>query len=95
MKRGGGGNSRRIWCGDRGSGSMAGEAGAALDGGGGTPLFWAWAERPNRPAGRLGRNLKRNSFWNKNWICEFTKALKICTRTFRRNFDVGIFPKFF
>jgi hypothetical protein len=26
---------------------------------------------------------------------EFTKALKICTRRFRRNFDMRIFPKFF
>jgi hypothetical protein len=41
--------------------------------------------------GRLGRNLKKNSFRNKNWIFEYTKALKICTRRFRRNFDMGIF----
>jgi hypothetical protein len=26
---------------------------------------------------------------------EFTKALEIGTRRFRRNFEVGIFPKFF
>jgi hypothetical protein len=44
--------------------------------------------------GRLGRKLKK-SFQNKNWIFEFTMALKICTRRFRRNFDTKIFPKFF
>jgi hypothetical protein len=41
--------------------------------------------------GRLGRKLKKNSFRNKNWIFEYTKALEICTRRFRRDFDVGIF----
>jgi hypothetical protein len=35
--------------------------------------------------------LKENSFWNKNWIFKYTKALEICTRRFRRNFDVGFF----
>jgi hypothetical protein len=39
--------------------------------------------------------LKENSFRNKNWIFEYTKALEICLRRFMRNFDVGIFPKFF
>jgi hypothetical protein len=38
---------------------------------------------------------KKKNFWIKNWIFEFTKALEICTRRFRRNFDVRIFPKFF
>jgi hypothetical protein len=28
-------------------------------------------------------------------IFEYTKALKICTRRFRKNFDMMIFPKFF
>jgi hypothetical protein len=42
----------------------------------------------------LGRKLKK-SFQNKNWIFEFTRALEICTRRFRRNFDTMIFPKFF
>jgi hypothetical protein len=45
--------------------------------------------------GRLGPKLKEISFQNKNWIFEYTKALKICTMRFRRDFDVGIFPKFF
>jgi hypothetical protein len=31
----------------------------------------------------------------KNWIFEFTKALEIRTRKFRRNLDTRIFPKFF
>jgi hypothetical protein len=60
---------------------------------------WAeWAKRPNRLAGllgRLGRNQKRKHFQNKNWIFEFTRALEICTRRFRRNFDVEFFPNFF
>jgi hypothetical protein len=38
--------------------------------------------------------MKENSFSNKNWIFEYTKALEICRR-FRRNFDMGISPKFF
>jgi hypothetical protein len=33
-------------------------------------------------------------FLNKIWIFDYTKALKICTRRFRRNFDMRIFPKF-
>jgi hypothetical protein len=44
---------------------------------------------------RLGQKLKENSFSNKNWIFEYIKALKICRRIFRRNFDMEIFPKFF
>jgi hypothetical protein len=51
--------------------------------------------RPARLLGRLGRNPKRKSFQDKNWIFEFAKVLEICTRRFRWNFDVGIFPKFF
>jgi hypothetical protein len=45
--------------------------------------------------GRLGRKMKKKFFQNKNWIFEFTKALQICTRKFRRNLDTRIFPKFF
>jgi hypothetical protein len=43
----------------------------------------------------LGRKLKENSFRNKNWIFEYARALKICMRRFKRDFDVGIFSKFF
>jgi hypothetical protein len=67
---------------------------------------WAeWAER--RPgglrakrastgrAGPDGLKYEESSFSNKNWIFEYTKALEICTRRFRRNFDMRIFPKIF
>jgi hypothetical protein len=46
-------------------------------------------------AGPVGPEAEKKSFQNKNWIFEFTMALKICTRRFRRNFDTKIFPKFF
>jgi hypothetical protein len=49
---------------------------------------------PKGRMGQLGQKLKK-SIQNKNWIFEFTKALEICTRRFRRNFDTRIFPKFF
>jgi hypothetical protein len=45
--------------------------------------------------GPIGPKAKENSFLNKNWIFEFTKALEICRKIFRRNFDMMIFPKFF
>jgi hypothetical protein len=47
------------------------------------------------PLGRLGQKQRKNYFLNKNLIFEYTKGLKICRRRFRRNFDMGIFPKFF
>jgi hypothetical protein len=56
---------------------------------------WAgWAR------GRTGRGVsqaesKEKNFRIKNWIFEFTEALEICRRRFRRNFDMRIFPKFF
>jgi hypothetical protein len=53
------------------------------------------AKRASWLAGPIGRNLKRISFLNKNWIIKYTKALEICTRRFRRNFEMDIFPKFF
>jgi hypothetical protein len=63
-------------------------------GGGGAQLAWVKEEEETgvghvgrtgrRWLGRLGQNLKENSFQN-----------KICTRRFSRNFDMGIFPKFF
>jgi hypothetical protein len=42
-------------------------------------------------AGPAGLNLEENYFQNKNWIFEYTKALEIWTRWFRKNFDVWIF----
>jgi hypothetical protein len=48
----------------------------------------SWAERPDGP------KAEENYFRIKFWIFEYTKALEICTRKFRRNFDIRIFPKF-
>jgi hypothetical protein len=42
-------------------------------------------------AGPGGPNSEEKFFLNKNWIFEFTKALEICRRRFRRNFDMRIF----
>jgi hypothetical protein len=58
---------------------------------------WATA----RPKGRMGRlaagpiglKVKENSFPNKDLIFEYTKALEICRRRFRRDFDMRIFLK--
>jgi hypothetical protein len=71
IKRGGGGNGRRMQCRARGSGSMAGEARAA----GALPSFGAeggrrgWVDLVDQKAEqagrRLGQNLKRNPFQNK------------------------------
>jgi hypothetical protein len=47
-----------------------------------------WAERPDGPKD------EENYFRIKFWIFEYTKSLEICTRKFRRNFDMRIFPKF-
>jgi hypothetical protein len=46
-------------------------------------------------AGPIGPKVKENSFLNKNWNFEFTKALEICRKSFRRNFGMRTFPKFF
>jgi hypothetical protein len=51
--------------------------------------------RPTREGlGRMGRILKKIPFSIK-YIFEYTKDLEICTRRFRRNFDMRIFSKFF
>jgi hypothetical protein len=66
--------------------------------------FGLWQKRgqrgPARPEGEwaarsAGPKARKKNFRIKNWIFEFTKALEICTRRFRRNFDIRIFPKFF
>jgi hypothetical protein len=54
------------------------------EGGGGLRLGWKIREE----AGPKSR--KRISELN-NWIFEFTKALEICKRRFRRNFGMRIF----
>jgi hypothetical protein len=46
-------------------------------------------------AGPIGPEAEKKSFQNRNWNFKVTKALKICIRRFRRNFDTRIFPKFF
>jgi hypothetical protein len=48
-----------------------------------------------RLAGPSGLNSEEKFFSNKKWIFEYTKALEIYRRRFRRNFDMRIFPKFF
>jgi hypothetical protein len=55
-----------------------------------------WAKRASTgEAGPDGPKSEENSFSNKNWIFKYTKALEICTRRFRRKFDMRIFPKIF
>jgi hypothetical protein len=57
-----------------------------------------WAGWAIGQAGRgvgLGQKLGKRNFRIKNWIFEFIKALEICRRRFRRNFDMRIFSKFF
>jgi hypothetical protein len=47
-------------------------------------------------AGKVSRaESEEEGFLIKNWIFKFAKALEICTRRFRRDFDTRIFPKFF
>jgi hypothetical protein len=43
--------------------------------------------------GCSGWNKGRISFWILNWILEFGKPLKFCTRRFRRNLDRVFFLK--
>jgi hypothetical protein len=52
---------------------------------------WAKGRMGRLAVCRLGRKPGKIPFRNKNSIFEFTKALKIYTRRFRRNFDVGVF----
>jgi hypothetical protein len=47
----------------------------------------------HRAIGRLGQIQRKEFLQNLNWILDFAKPLEICTMRFRRNFDVGIFPK--
>jgi hypothetical protein len=51
IKRGGGGNVRRMRCGARGSGSMAGEAVASVLKEEEDARWAKWAKRLNRPTG--------------------------------------------
>jgi hypothetical protein len=57
---------------------------------------WAgWARGQAARGVGWAENQEKKKFSNENWIFKFTKALKICRRRFRRNFDMRIFPKFF
>jgi hypothetical protein len=57
---------------------------------------WAvWAAQAGWPAGSTVPKARKISFRNKIGILEIAKAFRICTRRFMRNFDMGIFPKFF
>jgi hypothetical protein len=53
------------------------------------------AKRVGWLAGPTWVKSEENSFLNKNWIIKYIKALEICSRRLRRNFDMGIFPKIF
>jgi hypothetical protein len=53
------------------------------------------AEWACEAAGPIGLKTRREILSEINTIFEFIKDLEICTRRFMRNFDVGIFPKFF
>jgi hypothetical protein len=68
-----------------------------------TPEQWAEAQwgGEGKSAGwkkkewaATGPKAEENYFQIKFWIFEYTKALEICIRRFRRNFDMRIFPKF-
>jgi hypothetical protein len=52
-------------------------------------------QTPSGPVRLAGPKAKKKNFFTKILIFEFIKALKICTRRFRRNVDRSIFPEFF
>jgi hypothetical protein len=49
--------------------------------------------------GPVGPDSRRDSYWNLifqfSMVLEFGKSLRNYARKFRRNLDLGIFPKFF
>jgi hypothetical protein len=64
---------------------------------------WA-ATRPEGGEREVGSGWGRNRKWSDSrnkilsniiWNLDFWETLKICTRRFRRNFDMGILPKIF
>jgi hypothetical protein len=70
-----------------GNGPMGGQRGVGRPG---------WKERwaAAGPNLELGQNSKR-FFFEFQLILEFGRTLENCTRRFRRNFDIEIFPKIF
>jgi hypothetical protein len=73
---------------------LDGPAGTVLACGDGAVCGLAGPEA-KRAIGSARPKAKKRVFELKKWIFEFTKALEICRRRFRRNFDMRIFPKFF
>jgi hypothetical protein len=63
----------------------------------GGQLGWVgeMVEGDSGATGSIGLKTFREILSEINKVFEFTKALEICARRFRRNFDMGIFPKFF
>jgi hypothetical protein len=70
-------------------------AGRAVSACGGNEANGLVGRKAGWAARSVGLKIRKKNFRIKNWIFEFTKALLICRRRFRRNFEVGIFPKFF
>jgi hypothetical protein len=72
-------------------------------------VWWWWPERRERRVGRPGwkerwaaarlnlesRQNSKEILFKFLLILEFGRTLEICTRRFRRNFDIMIFPKIF
>jgi hypothetical protein len=61
-----------------------------------------WPEREWAGTGRTGpvgpnskEGLKIELIFEFEWISDFANTLGICKRRFRRNLDMGIFPKIF
>jgi hypothetical protein len=52
-----------------------------------------WPRLGRKP--ELGQSSRNKILSNFIWNLHFWQALEICTRKFRRNFDMGIFPKIF
>jgi hypothetical protein len=62
---------------------------AAWPKGGGREVGCGWAENWKWPDSR--NKILSNFIWN----FDYWQTLEICTRRFRRNFDMGILPKIF
>jgi hypothetical protein len=52
-----------------------------------------WPRLCQKP--ELGQSSRNEILSNFIWNLDFGQILEICTRRFRRNFDMGIFPKIF
>jgi hypothetical protein len=64
---------------------------SCVDGAAGGPA----GPEAKRAAGSAGPKIRKKEISELKLDFEFTKALEICRRRFRRNFDMRIFPKFF